>query len=127
MRPFAGFSKALVLTIALSGCSGPETASTPTSAPPTSAATDEWLGQWNGPEGTFLRLEGGKGSYAVTIQDLDGPKTFQGSANGAQIQFDRNGARETIRATNGAETGMKWLADKHDCLTIRAGEGFCRD
>ena len=90
-------------------------------------ATDKWLGQWNGPEGTFLRLEGGKGKYEITIQDLDGPRTYQGSAVGNEIHFDRNGAKESIRATNGTETGMKWLSDKSDCLTIRPGEGYCRD
>jgi len=90
-------------------------------------STDKWLGQWNGPEGTFLRLEGGEGRYQVIIQDLDGPKTFEGRATEDRIQFERNGATESIRATNGAETGMKWLADKSNCLTIRAGEGFCRD
>jgi hypothetical protein len=90
-------------------------------------ATDAWLGQWNGPEGTFLRLEGGNGRYEVTIRDLDGARTYEGTAKGAEIQFDRNGKRETIRATDGAETGMKWLSDKSDCLTIRPGEGYCRD
>lgn len=92
----------------------------------TDAATDKWLGQWNGPEGTFLRLEGGQGKYEITIQNLDGPRTFQGSAVGAQIQFERDGAKESIRATNGRETGMKWLSDKADCLTIHPGEGYCR-
>ena len=90
-------------------------------------ATDQWLGQWNGPEGTLLRLAGGKGKYEITIQDLDGPRTFQGSAVGGQIQFERNGVKASIRATNGAGTGMKWLSDKSNCLTVRVGEGYCRD
>ena len=34
---------------------------------------------------------------------------------------------ETIIATSGKGTGMKWLADKHDCLVIKPGEGYCRD
>ncbi len=29
--------------------------------------------------------------------------------------------------TNGAETGMKWLSEKANCLTISPGEGYCRD
>ena len=88
---------------------------------------DKWLGQWNGPEGTFLRLAGGKGTYEVTIQNLDGPSTYKGSAAGDQIQFERSGVKESIRATNGVETGMKWLSDKSNCLTVRSGEGYCRD
>jgi len=93
----------------------------------TAPATDAWLGTWNGPEGTFLRLEGGEGSYSITIQNLDGPMTYRGTARGEQIEFERHGARESLRATKGVETGMKWLTDKSDCLTVRPGEGFCRD
>lgn len=91
------------------------------------AATDRWLGRWNGPEGTFLRLDGGSGKYEVTIQNLDGPQTYQGVSAGGQIQFVRHDVQESLHATNGAGTGMKWLSDKKDCLTVRQGEGFCRD
>ena len=99
------------------------------SAPGSSAApvADQWLGKWNGPEGTFLQLAGGKGMYEVTIQNLDGPRTFQGNAAGDRIAFERNGMKESLRATSGAETGMKWLSEKSNCLTVRAGEGYCRD
>ena len=92
-----------------------------------SPATDTWLGKWIGPEGTFLQLVGGNGKYDVTIQNLDGPRTFQGIAAGDQIEFERNGIKEHLRATNGAETGMKWLNGKSNCLTVRTGEGYCRD
>ena len=67
------------------------------------------------------------GQYEVTIQNLDGPATFQGTAVGDQVTFERNGVKETIRASNGVETGMKWLSEKSDCLTVRPGEGCCRD
>ena len=88
---------------------------------------DQWLGKWSGPEGTFLQLAGGNGKYEITIQNLDGPRTFQGNAVGNQIEFERNGIKEPLRATNGAETGMKWLSEKSNCLTVRAGEGYCRN
>src|SRR5688572_1076456 len=91
------------------------------------AISDQWVGRWNGPEGTFLRIDGGTGNYEVTIQDLDGPRTYRAFAAGDVIRFQRNGIDESIRRTNGAETGMKWLSEKTDCLTIREGEGFCRD
>jgi hypothetical protein len=107
----------LALSLLLPGCHDR------TAAP----ATDAWLGVWNGPEGTFLKLEGGEGSYSITIQNLDGPQTFRGISTGDQVEFKRNGAMEHLRATKGVETGMKWLADKSDCLTVRPGEGFCRD
>ncbi len=93
----------------------------------TFTATDKWLGQWNGPEGTFLRLAGGAGNYEITIQNLDGPRTFKGTAIDGQIRFERDGVTESIRATDGVQTGMKWLREKANCLTVRSGEGYCRD
>jgi len=54
----------------------------------------------------------GKGKYDITIQDLDGPRTYQGAAAGPQIQFDRNGVKESIRRTDGAATGMKWRGER---------------
>jgi hypothetical protein len=112
------FALALAL---LAGCSDPG------SSPPASNVTDGWLGRWNGPEGTFLLLEGGNGSYEVTIQNLDGPRVFPAVGEGEQVRFERDGATEFIRATDGAATGMKWLSDKSNCLTVRSGEGYCRD
>lgn len=117
----------VLIAALLLGCSknSPEAAAP---APTTHRAfTDMWLGQWNGPEGTFLKIEGGEGVYRLTIQNLDGPRTFQGTAAGKGIQFERDGVKETIIATDGAGTGMKWLADKNNRLVIRPGEGFCRD
>jgi len=94
---------------------------------PAASITDQWLGQWNGPEGTFLRLEADGGKYTVTIQNLDGPRRFEGISSGNTIRFDRDGIQESIHASNGAETGMKWLSEKSNCLTVRTGEGYCRD
>lgn len=109
----------LALTQLLAGCAYSEDSDD-------GIAADKWLGQWTGPEGTFLKLEGGAGQYTITIQNLDGPQTYKGSAEGSGIRFERSGVTEHIRATDGAGTGMKWLSDKSDCLTIRAGEGYCR-
>lgn len=123
---------ALVLTLFFSACSDRSVAPGPAGSASAGgvradAITDRWSGQWNGPEGTFLRIAGGQGKYEITIQNLDGPRAFQGSAAGNQIQFERDGLKEFIRATGGTETGMKWLASKSNCLTVRAGEGYCRD
>lgn len=122
----------VALTLALAACQERTAAPAPpapASAPAPAAAptTDRWLGQWNGPEGTFLKLEGGDGKYQVTVRNLDGPRTFAGTAAGDRVEFERDGVKESVRATNGAETGMKWLAEKTDCLTVRTGEGYCRD
>jgi membrane-bound lytic murein transglycosylase MltF len=90
-------------------------------------STDKWLGQWNGPEGTFLVLSKSADKYKVKIQSLDGPATYEGVRAGGRINFTRNGKTESIRAGRGQDTGMKWLMDKKNCLVIKAGEGFCRD
>jgi hypothetical protein len=101
----------------------------PTTAPAASAnnATDKWLGQWNGPEGTYLLLSKSDDQYVVKIQSLDGPATYEGVAAGDRIEFKRDGKIESIRAGSGKETGMKWLLEKKDCLIIKQGEGFCRE
>ncbi len=89
--------------------------------------TDQWLGTWYGVEGTLLQIAGGEGKYKLTIETLDGPRVLQGIASGDQIQFERDGVKESIHASNGEETGMKWLSDKTNCLTVVIGEGYCRD
>lgn len=86
-----------------------------------------WLGKWNGPEGTYLDIAARDGNYAVVVANLDGPLTFDGHAVENGIAFERDGKTEIIKAGDGEATGMKWLADKKDCLIINPGEGFCRD
>ena len=92
-----------------------------------SATTDAWVGRWNGPEGTYLEVAGGSGRYDITVKDLDRARTFLGSTVGDHIEFKRDGTNESLRPTNGNDTGMKWLAGKTNCLTIKLGEGYCRD
>ena len=87
---------------------------------------DKWRGEWTGPEGTFLRIDGGDGKYEITIQNLDGPRTFKGTAVQGWIHFERDGVREIIRRTNGAGTGMTGLVEKSNCLVVQRGEGYCR-
>ncbi len=107
----------------------PEAAATPPPETRGAPKTDAWVGRWTGPEGTFLLVEGSAAAgYRVTVQDLDGPKTYDGRTAGDHLRFERDGAEQAIRATDGAGTGMKWLAEKRDCLVITPGaEGFCRD
>ena len=86
-----------------------------------------WMGKWTGPEGTYMDLSRRDDGYAVVITNLDGPITFEGHTTPLGIGFEREGKMELIKAGDGAATGMKWLADKKDCLVINSGEGFCRD
>ncbi|HCS62733.1 MAG TPA: hypothetical protein DIW64_00820 [Cellvibrio sp.] len=121
------FPSILLLLSACNDKTAPSTSNTISSAATASSATDAWVGKWNGPEGTFLEIAGSDGIYTITIQDLDGPKQFQGKSNGNEISFERNGTMESIQSSNGTDTGMKWLAEKSDCLRVRLGEGWCRD
>lgn len=65
--------------------------------------------------------------YEITIIDSDREDTYEGVEGPDVIYFERNGIKEQIRPTDGEATGMKWLADKSICLTIKEGEGYCRD
>ena len=110
----------------------PSTISSPSSGPTTTpdsqySPADKWLGQWNGPEGTYLLLSKNVDKYVVKIRSLDGLETYEGIAAGDRIQFTRDSKTESLHAGNGQETGMKWLMDKKNCLIIKTGEGFCRD
>jgi hypothetical protein len=141
-----------LLSAALAGCdgAGPSTSapSTPSSASTSSAPSlasspapvanssaastpdpgQAWLGRWRGPEGTYLQLDAtGSASYAVRIKDLDAERTFQGVGKDGVVHFERDGKQESIKATDGDATGMKWLAGKTTCLTVHPGEGYCRD
>lgn len=127
----------VVSSLALTGCDragAPTSASTsPTQAAsvPASSTPDtapSWLGRWNGPEGTYLQLNAaGDASYEIRIKALDAERTFKGVGKDGVIYFERDGKQESIKATDGNATGMKWLAGKSRCLTLQPGEGYCRD
>ena len=131
-RQTIGAALAIVLVSALVGCTDSEPKQEP--LVPLSAnddkgseVTDAWIGRWVGPEGTYLDIRGGRGRYKLTIANLDGPKEYEGQAEGEGIAFQRDGTSEVVKATDGAGTGMKWLADKKNCLVIQPSEGFCQD
>jgi len=93
----------------------------------TQTVPDQWMGRWDGPEGTFLNLSRSGAHYTVVIQDLDGPRTFDGVDDHGRVRFVRDGKTEFLTAGDGEASGMKWLADKKHCLLTRRGEGWCRD
>ncbi len=121
----------IALFIAAELTAGCEPQNQPLTPSPVPSATprkiDEWIGRWNGPEGTYLEISKSGDTYEIRIKDLDKAQTYQGTAAGDTISFERNGRAETIRSGNGEQAGMKWLLDKKNCLVIRKGEGYCRD
>ena len=113
--------------LAACGQGQPPSAVAESSAQSASPRADQWLGRWTGPEGTALTLTQEGGGYRLAIESLDGPASYLGVAVGDHLSFQRGSSTETLRATDGAGTGMKWLAGKQDCLVIKPSEGFCRD
>jgi hypothetical protein len=88
---------------------------------------DPWLGTWFGPEGTFVDITRHGERYTLMVQSLDGPSSYQAVLEDDTLAFERDGKPLSLRRTDGKGTGMKWLADRKDCLVVVPGEGFCRD
>lgn len=89
----------------------------------------DYVGKWVGVEGMYLNIKHAAtpGRYRLEMQwDLDNKGEFKGDAVGDTIVFERNGVRETLRPTNGDATGLKYLAGKTECLTVKPGEGYCK-
>lgn len=106
---------------------------TPPATPPTpadSAKTEaDYVGRWTGVEGMYLVVAAKPGGgVSLDMQwDLDNKGTFDGSVTAEGLRFTRNGVAETAVHTDGDATGLKYLAGKQDCLTVKPGEGYCRD
>ena len=88
----------------------------------------DYLGRWTGIEGMYL-IVAAKPGGGLTLEmqwDLDNNGTFDGTVTADGLRFMRNGVEETAVHSNGQATGLKYLADKIECLTIKQGEGYCR-
>jgi len=91
---------------------------------------DSWAGRWTGVEGTYLVISKGKapGTYRLEMQyTLDDKGTFEGKGTSKGIAFTRPDGDQVLTPSDGDATGLKWLAGKKDCLTVKSGEGYCRD
>ena len=75
---------------------------------------------------TVVRKPGG-GVRIDNQWDLDNRGTFDGSVTAEGLRFVRGGQAVVARPSDGDATGLKWLAGKQDCLTVRPSEGYCRD
>lgn len=101
---------------------------TPTPTASTASATRDYAGRWIGVEGTYLNVTPtGPSTASLEMQyDLDNKGTYPASVTSAGLRFTRNGETLLLRPSDGDATGLKWLAGKKDCLTVRSGEGYCR-
>lgn len=106
---------------------------TPTPTPtPSATATPgatHYLGRWTGVEGMYLVVsDPAQGDVKLEMQyDLDNKGDYVGTVVPEGIRFQRSGETLTLKPSNGDATGLKWLAGKKDCLTVKPGEGYCRD
>jgi hypothetical protein len=91
---------------------------------------DGWVGRWRGVEGTYLVVSKADrpGHYKLEMQyTLDDKGNFDGLGTDQGISFLRTDGTHTLRASDGDATGLKYLAGKKECLTVKSGEGYCRD
>lgn len=88
-------------------------------------------GTWTGPEGTSLAISKTGAAYMLNFVMLDGPIKSTGTESTTGITFTRSGKTFTLTHGTGAETGMKYLVDKKNCVVIKAAgqpaEGYCKD
>jgi len=102
---------------------------TPPAPTDTAKLEADYLGRWTGVEGMYLVVASKPGG-GVTLDmqwDLDNKGMFDGSVTAEGLRFMRNGVAESAVHTNGDATGLKNLAGKQDCLTVKPGEGYCKD
>lgn len=88
----------------------------------------DYLGRWIGVEGTYLNVAAKPGG-GVTLDmqwDLDHRGRFDGTVTERGIRFVRDDTTEVAVPSDGDATGLKYLAGKTDCLTVKPGEGYCR-
>lgn len=110
----------------------PANASDAMITPVTPVDPAQWIGRWTGVEGMYLDIQPdparGNGAFTLEMQySLDDSGTFPGDAVGSGIRFTRPDGTFLLTATDGEATGLRYLLNKQDCLTVTTGEGYCRD
>lgn len=97
--------------------------------PPATTPEAAYVGRWTGVEGTYLDVSARPGGGVVLEMqwDLDNKGDYEGTVTPEGIRFLRGGVEHVARRTTGDATELKYLAGKQDCLTVKPGEGYCRD
>lgn len=88
-----------------------------------------WAGRWTGVEGMYVDITPTEPEhYRLNMQsDLDTHGVYEGHDSEHGIKFTRKDQPFSLHRTSGKETGLKYLAEKQTCLTVKTGEGYCRD
>lgn len=89
----------------------------------------EWQGQWDGPAGTFLKVEKSGDGYGVTIKSAEKEERYLGVGVPGlmKIRFRRGEVDETVHLGAGFDSGVNELMGKPFCLIVKRGEAYCRD
>lgn len=92
------------------------------------ADAERYGGRWIGVEGMFMEVTPREdGRFDIEMQyDLDHRAKVVGYSTGNGLAFPRDGQLLVARPTDGDATGLKYLAGKATCLTVKPGEGYCR-
>jgi hypothetical protein len=87
------FRIALFVAVAAAAGCGPQNQPLTPSLAPNAAPRKiaEWIGRWNGPEGTYLETSKSGDKYEIRIKDLDKMQTYRRTATADRISFERNG------------------------------------
>lgn len=108
----------------------PDASPTSAASPPAARTARDYAGRWIGVEGMMLTV---KPTGAATADlnmrwglDADMAGTYPARVTPEGLRFTRGGETLLLRPSDGDATGLKWLAGKKDCLTVRSGEGYCR-
>lgn len=81
----------------------------------------EYVGRWNGPEGTFLVVtDPPRGGMTLTFVVNGEDRQYSGSVTADGLRFMRDGTAETAILVPGSD------AEKRACLSLREGESYCR-
>ncbi|WP_375270564.1 hypothetical protein [Sphingomonas sp.] len=108
----------------------PIAAPMPTASLTIAKTARDYAGRWIGVEGTMLTV---KPTGAATVDldmrwglDADMAGTYPATVTPDGLRFTRGGETLLLRPSDGDATGLKWLAGKKNCLTVKPGEGYCR-
>ena len=97
------------------------------------ANTDHFLGRWMGVEGNLVDIIPSKNRYRVMVVNNNNPEgdgrftEYAGTVLGNELQISIGKQKKLISFTDGPGSGMKYLADKNNCIKIEGGDGYCRD
>lgn len=85
-----------------------------------------YIGAWTGVKGTTLTIVPDGAGYTLTIANGGVSHDYPATVADHTLTFIRDGNSLSLTKGDGAATGEDALKDKHDCIIVTAGEGYCK-